>query len=586
VRTQSGEIRWIEDMSKCIEDESGVINHVEGILLDITERKAMEEALKASEQRYRLLVENVNAHISLIDSAGKFLFINEFGARAHGRNQEDFIGRHLSDLFPPSVVENQMRAIRAVIATGEEKNTRMEVKIGVEWRWFDVNLQPCREAEESGMVVMIIATDITENLKADEALRAREEQYRMLIDNVQADIVLVDHDGIFLFVNGSSARNMGYSPEEIIGKSQHDIFPSENADRQLKNIREVIESGRGFQEEVNITLGGKRRWLDINIQPYRDHDGQATSAMIIAIDITNRKEAERALMESEERFRLQFTSLPIAAYIWEYTSDDFVLTDFNLAAVEITRGGIGRFIGNKLSEMYGDAPEIIEDMFRCFKEKATITREMPYHMVSTGEDKYLRLFYVYVPPNLVVAHTEDITESYHAREALQRAHDDLEIRVRQRTSELADANEALQVEREALQQKNIALREVLDQIEAGKRQMAAQIQSNINRIVLPILKSLESKTAPAGRHYTELLRTSLDDIASPLISTLETRFARLTPRELEVCNMVRNGLSSKDIAEIFHTSVQTVLKQRTIIRKKLGLTGRQTNLASYLKSLE
>jgi DNA-binding CsgD family transcriptional regulator len=142
------------------------------------------------------------------------------------------------------------------------------------------------------------------------------------------------------------------------------------------------------------------------------------------------------------------------------------------------------------------------------------------------------------------------------------------------------------VEREALHQKNIALREVLEQIEEGKQQMASQIQSNVSRIVLPILKSLQNKVRPAGKQYIELLESSLNDIASPLVSTLETRFTDLTPRELEICNMVKSGLTCKAIADTLNTSVQTVLKQRATIRRKLGISNTKKNLASYLKSLE
>ena len=207
-------------------------------------------------------------------------------------------------------------------------------------------------------------------------------------------------------------------------------------------------------------------------------------------------------------------------------------------------------------------------------------------MVSTDENKFLRVFYVYIPPNTVVVHTEDITERRRAAEELQAAHDELEERVKVRTRELADAMESLRVEREALEQKNIALREVLDRIEEGKKQLASQIQSNINRIVVPVLKSLERKIPTTNQKYINLLHTSLNEITSPLIGALEAKFRQLTPRELEVCNLVKSGMSSKEIAETFSTSVQTVLKQRAAIRRKLGIARAKTNLVSYLKSLE
>jgi PAS domain S-box-containing protein len=562
------------------------VTHIVTVVTNITDRKLAEEALQDSEAKYRQLVENVGARICVSNYDGTIRFMNNVGASALGMTQKNIIGKTHWDLFPKDEADRQVQNVRRVIDEGIELAEKVPVMVGDEERWFDTLIQPFRDAQGKIIAAIIIAIDITDRLRAREAMRASEAKYRLLVENVKAFICLADRDGKFLFINDIAAQAYGRTAEEIIGQTHWDLLPKENADRLVRNIRRVIDKGIEFSEQTQVIIGNEMRWFDAVVQPYKDANGKADVAMIIAVDITERREADEALRHSEERFRLQFASLPIPAYTWEYRDDEFFLVDYNKAAVTITKGNIKDYVGIKASEMYRNMPDVMNELKECLKNKTAFTREMPYRFMSTGEDKYLIVHYVYAPPNYVIVHTEDITDRKQAEDNLRKAHDDLEERVKDRTGELAEAVDALQVEREALRQKNIALNVVLDQIEDGKKEMASNIQLNINNIVLPILNSLEGKVHPAGKHHIDLLRSNLEDIAAPLVRTLETQFSQLTPRELEICNMVKNGMTCKEIAATLDTSVQTVLKQRAIIRKKLGIANSKTNLTSYLKSLE
>jgi PAS domain S-box-containing protein len=159
-------------------------------------------------------------------------------------------------------------------------------------------------------------------------------------------------------------------------------------------------------------------------------------------------------------------------------------------------------------------------------------------------------------------------------------------RLSQAEQALKAVNEELEVERATLREKNTALKEILGQIEDEKRRMASQLHLNINRMAIPILNALEEKTNPDGEYFVALLRNCLSDITSPFISKLESGFSGLTPRELEICQMVKSGFASKQIAAALHTSVETVLKQRKTIRKKLGIANQKVNLVTHLKALE
>jgi DNA-binding CsgD family transcriptional regulator len=150
---------------------------------------------------------------------------------------------------------------------------------------------------------------------------------------------------------------------------------------------------------------------------------------------------------------------------------------------------------------------------------------------------------------------------------------------------LKKANARLEVEQKALHEKNIALKEVLDQIDQEKTQIAFQVQSNIEKIAIPIVRILEERTGSEEKHYISLLENCLSNITSPFISLLQKSHFRLSPREMEICNMVKNGMTSKQIATLLNISVETVRKQRQNIRKKLNITNEKTNLHSYLSEL-
>ncbi|MCX6835550.1 MAG: LuxR C-terminal-related transcriptional regulator [candidate division Zixibacteria bacterium] len=172
-----------------------------------------------------------------------------------------------------------------------------------------------------------------------------------------------------------------------------------------------------------------------------------------------------------------------------------------------------------------------------------------------------------------------------SRRNLAKALEDMEARDLNRTSELEAANEALQAERTMLENKNIALKEVLHQIDDHKRQAGQQLQTNVNRVVRPILHILADKLPPQDHHLIGLLDSTLRDLMDPFVGKIAIHSIDLTKREIEVSNMIRNGFTSKQIASVLQTSICTVNNQRRSIRKKFRIDDGHTNLESFLKNL-
>ncbi len=151
-----------------------------------------------------------------------------------------------------------------------------------------------------------------------------------------------------------------------------------------------------------------------------------------------------------------------------------------------------------------------------------------------------------------------------------------------RLAERLRNRQQLETERAALKNANATLHEVLNRVQIEKDEIANNIQLNINKIILPILFNLSKSMQPSSRKYIDLINMGLMEILSPYISKLSNEFMALTPQEILVCNMIRNGMSSKDIAELRGISVATVNTHRDSIRKKLGIKNEKVNLKSYL----
>jgi DNA-binding CsgD family transcriptional regulator len=150
--------------------------------------------------------------------------------------------------------------------------------------------------------------------------------------------------------------------------------------------------------------------------------------------------------------------------------------------------------------------------------------------------------------------------------------------------ELQETNRQLALERKALQESNTALRMVLTRIEQEKQEIHQDIKTNVEKILMPILHALAQQLPQAQRKYVEMLQTNLEEITSPFISQLSLSYHSMTPTEIAICNMIRNGMHTKEIAETRGVSGATINRHRENIRRKLKLTNEDVNLATFLQS--
>ncbi len=154
-------------------------------------------------------------------------------------------------------------------------------------------------------------------------------------------------------------------------------------------------------------------------------------------------------------------------------------------------------------------------------------------------------------------------------------------------AERKEAETALRQATEELDRKNAALKEIISQIESEKRELQEQCRANIESAVLPVLNRLKNpdQGLEARLSCVRIVEQSLKDIASAFSRKVMSERVRLSPREVEVSNLIRNGMSNKEIAELLGVSVLTVERHRHNIRRKLHISGEKVNLSTYLREL-
>lgn len=150
--------------------------------------------------------------------------------------------------------------------------------------------------------------------------------------------------------------------------------------------------------------------------------------------------------------------------------------------------------------------------------------------------------------------------------------------------DLQESNKQLLMERSALKEANAALRGVLKRIEEEKQEIYQDLHANVEKILMPILHELTLHLPKNERHYAEVFRNSLENIVSPFVNQLSKTNLSLTTTEINICNMIRSGLQTKEIARIRGVSVGTINRHRENIRRKLKITNSDVNLMTYLQS--
>ncbi len=335
LRKKDGTPIWASCTAKIKYDENGDILWFDGVIEDITERKEAEEALRESERRYRALFEGPAEGILVADiETRRFLYANPAACEMLGYPEEELTRLRVDDIHPKEALELVVAEFEAQAAGKKELASEIPClrKDGTVF-YADINTKavtmddrPCnigffrdtterREAEEE---VRQLTGDLEQRVTERTAeVRESEERYRTLAESAQEFIFTVDSGFRVRYANAYAAKQARRTPDAMTGRTLKDIFPRGTVLALEHHLESVFKSDQPVHVEEALKLtepAQKPVWLDMRLVPLRDDGGATTGVLVIAHDITRRREAEEALRRSEERLRSIFDNALVGIY--------------------------------------------------------------------------------------------------------------------------------------------------------------------------------------------------------------------------------------------------------------------------------
>ncbi|MBI4384878.1 MAG: PAS domain S-box protein [Nitrospinae bacterium] len=311
-----------------------------GTLRDITARKEMEGRLKMLSSA----VEQSPSSIVMTDAQGKIEYVNPVFLRTTGYALEEVVGQ-------------TPRVIKSGVHSPEFYNSMWEtIRAGIPWRgdfcnkrkngelyWALQSISPIKDALGRVTHFVCVTIDDTERKEAEKSLRESEERLRSIIDNATAAIYVKDIQGRFLLVNRRMEKLAGLTSEQIRGKTDHDLFPKENADQFTANDRTVLDTGLPLEIEETLARDeGLHTYISTKV-PLRDSAGKIYGLCGLSTDITHRKLAEENLRKS---------NLFLSSLLDSPTETSIISTDME-GTVLYWNKGAEKMLGYRALEMMG-----------------------------------------------------------------------------------------------------------------------------------------------------------------------------------------------------------------------------------------
>jgi len=322
IRHISGDWRWTTVRAVPVLDADGSIREWVGMNIDITVRKQGEEA----RARLAAIVESSDDAIVSKDLTGVITSWNKSAERLFGYTAQEAVGNSVTLLIPPDRFDEEP-AILDRVRRGERIDHYETVRRRKDGTLLDVSLTVSPVTDSQGRVVGAskIARDITGRKRAENRLRESEERFAQFMRHLPGLAWIKNAEGRYLYANNAAEVAFGSRLVEFQGKTDQDLFPAETAAQFTMHDQRALASGSGIQAiETLKHPDGTVRHSIVSKFPVPARDGKEITIGGIAFDITEQREAEEALRESEQRFRLLADSVPVLIWINGLDGCEFV----------------------------------------------------------------------------------------------------------------------------------------------------------------------------------------------------------------------------------------------------------------------
>ena len=339
--------RWIAAVSEPVHDVTGRVVRVRGTLQDITDRKQTERLVRESAERDRLLWQTTTDVVLMVGEDDVIRFCNPAITRVLGYRPEDVVGRPLTMLQPERLHAAHRHGFARYLASGVRKLDWRAVEIVAlhrDGREIPVEISFSELQFEGRRTFGAFMRDMSQRMQQQQALQRSEERYRRIVQTAEEGIWMIDAATITTYVNPKMASMLDYTAEEMLGRPMYDFMDELAREAARANVR---RREQGISEQHDFRLrrkDGSDQWTAMSTSAALDDAGHYAGALAMVTDITERRRAEEALRESEERFR----SLTMLSSDWYWERDDeFRLTQVAGGRAYDNNVGARRSIGQR-----------------------------------------------------------------------------------------------------------------------------------------------------------------------------------------------------------------------------------------------
>ncbi len=297
--TKDGSSGWMWVRGEAIEDAAGNIVSLRGAAQDITERKKIEHEIKQNEERFQLLFNNAPLGYQSLDFDGCFIEVNQKWLDTLGYSKEEVIGKWFGDFLCPEYVDGFRQRFPIFKEQGYIYSEFEMLRKDGQRVFISFDGKVGYSADNEFKQTHCILQDITNQRKAEKALKESEERYRYLFEYSGIGIGYYSKDGIVLSYNQKALENLGGSAEDYIGKSVTELFPEEMGAMLSARFEKTVLDDQPQKFEDFVVLNTGPKWFSSILTSVKNLQGEVIGIQVAALDITDRKLAEEALLESE-----------------------------------------------------------------------------------------------------------------------------------------------------------------------------------------------------------------------------------------------------------------------------------------------